>query len=51
MSIVSVYELDGFGKPSAQRSIEHTTEKDHCPISSMIESGPLKFTITGSGHE
>ena len=51
MSIVSVSELDLFGKPSVQTSIEHTTEKDHYPISSMIESGPLEFTITGSGDE
>ena len=35
--------------PSVQTSIEHTTEKDHYPISTMIESGPLEFTITGSG--
>ena len=46
MSIVSVSELDLFGKPSVQTSIEHTTEKDHYPRSSMIESGPLEFTIT-----
>ena len=51
MSIVSVSELDPFGKPSVQTSIEHTTEKDHYPISSMIESGPLEFTITGSGDK
>ena len=51
MSIVSVSELDLFGKPSVQTNIEHTTEKDHYPISSMIESGPLEFTITGSGEE
>ena len=51
MSIVSVSELDLFGKPSEQTIIEHTTEKDHYPISSMIESGPLEFTITGSGDE
>ena len=51
MYIVSVSELDLFGKPSVQTSIEHTTEKDHYPISSMIESGPLEFTITGSGDE
>ena len=51
MSIVSVSELDLFVKPSVQTSIEHTTEKVHYPISSMIESGPLGFTITGSGDE
>ena len=51
MPIVSVSELDLFGRPSVQTSIEHTTEKDHYPISSMIESGPLEFTITGSGDE
>ena len=51
MSIVSVSELDLFGKPSVQTSIEHTTEKDHYAISSMIESGPLEFTKTGSGDE
>ena len=51
MSFVSVSELDLFGKPSAQTSIEHTTEKDHYPISSMIKYGPLEFRITGSGDE
>ena len=51
MSIVWVSELDLFGKPSVQTSIEHTTEKDHYPISGVIESGPLEFTITGSGDE
>ena len=51
MSIVSVSELDLFGKPSVQTSIEHNTEKYHYPISSMIEFGPLEFTITGSGDE
>ena len=51
MSIVSVSELDLFGKPSVHTSIEHTTKKDHYPISSMIESGPLEFAITGSGDE
>ena len=50
MSIVSVLELDLFGKTIVQTSIEHTTEK-HYPISSMIESGHLEFTITGSGNE
>ena len=51
MSVVSVSELDLSGKPSVQTSIEHTTEKGHYLISSMIESGPLEFTITGSGDE
>ena len=51
MSIVSVSELDLYGKPSVQTSIEHTTEKDHYLITSMIESGHLEFTITGSGDE
>ena len=51
MSIVTASELDLFGKPSVQTSIEHTAEKYHYPISSMIESGPLEFTITWSGDE
>ena len=51
MAIVSVSELDLFGKPSVQTSIEHTTEKDHYPLSSMIKFGPLEFTLTGSGDE
>ena len=51
MSIVSVSELDLFGKPSVQTSIEHASEKGHYPISSMIESGLLEFTKTGSGDE
>ena len=52
MFIVLVSELDLFGKPSVQTNIEHTTEKDHYPIYSMIESRPLlEFTITGSGDE
>ena len=49
--MVSVSELDLFGKPSIQTSIQHTIEKDHYPISSMIASGPLEFAITGSGDE
>ena len=51
MSIVSVSKLHLFGKPSIQTTIEHTTEKDHYHLSSMIESGRLEFTITGSGDE
>ena len=51
MSIVSVSELDLFAKPPIQTSIEHATVKDNYPISSMIESGPLEFTITGNGEE
>ena len=47
MSIVSVSELNLFGKPSVQTS----KEKDHYPTSSMFESGPLEFTITESGDE
>ena len=48
---MSVSVLDLFGKPSVQTSIEHTTEKGDYPISSIIESGPLEFTITGCGDE
>ena len=51
MSIISVSEFDLFGKPSVQTSTEHTIEKDHYPISSMIESVPLEFTITASGNK
>ena len=49
MGITSVPELDVFAEPLVQTSIEHAVVKDHYPISSMIESGPLEFTITGSG--
>ena len=51
MDIVSVSEIDLFDTPSVQTSIEHTTEKDHYPISNMIKSGFLEFTITWSGDE
>ena len=51
MGITSVPELDVFAEPLVQTSIEHAVVKDHYPISSMIESGPLEFTITGSGEE
>ena len=51
MSIVSVSEINIFDKPSVQTRIEYTRKKDHYPISSMIESGPLELKITGSGDE
>ena len=51
MGITSVSELDVFAEPLVQTSIEHAVVKDHYPISSMIENGPLEFTITESGEE
>ena len=51
MSIVSVSKLDIFGKQSAQTRIQHTTEKDHYPISGMIESRPLDLKLTESWDE
>ena len=49
--LTSVCIVCFFRTSSVQNSIEHTTEKDHYPISSMIESGSLEFTIIGSGDE
>ena len=45
MGITSVPELDVFAEPLVQTSIEHAVVKDHYPISSVIESGPMEFTI------
>ena len=43
--------LDIIGKPSVHTSLEYTTNKYYNPISSMIESGSLEFTKTGSGDQ
>ena len=51
MCIELVSKLDLCGKLSVQTSIQHTTGKENYPISSMIDSGSLEFTITGSGDE
>ena len=50
MSIVTNAELDLFARPPVQTSIEHGAMKDYYPVSGMIQSGPLEFTINGSAE-
>ncbi len=50
MSIVANSELDLFARPPIQTSIEHGSMKDYYPVSGMIHSGPLEFTISGSAE-
>ena len=48
MVLVTNAELDLFALPPVQTSVEHASMKDYYPVSGMIQSGPLEFTISGS---
>ena len=51
MSIVTNSELDLFARPPIQTSVEHGSIKDYYPVSGMIQSGPLEFTINSSAED
>ena len=44
-------ELELFGVPPTQTAVESTQWVEHRPITSLNDSGPIEFVITGSGEE
>ena len=44
-------ELELFGVPPTQTAVELTQWVEHRPITSLTDSGPIEFVITGSGEE
>ncbi|KAK3087761.1 hypothetical protein FSP39_010279 [Pinctada imbricata] len=44
-------ELDLFAVPHTQASIEYGHWVEHRPLSSITDSGPIEFNISGSGDD
>ncbi len=44
-------ELDLFSVPPTQTSIEHGQWVEHHPLATITESGPIEFSISGSGED
>ena len=44
-------ELDLFSIPPTQTSIEHGQWVEHHPLATITDSGPLEFSISGSGED
>ena len=44
-------ELDLFSVPPTQTSIEHGQWVEHHPLATITDSGPIEFSISGSGED
>ena len=44
-------ELDLFSVPPTQTSIEHGSFVEYHPISTLVDSGPIEFSIPGTGED
>ena len=43
-------ELDLFGVPPTQTSMEHGTTVEYHPVAALIDSAPIEFNVSGSGE-
>ena len=43
-------ELDLFGVPPTQTSVEHGTTVEYHPVAALIDSAPIEFNVPGSGE-
>ena len=44
-------ELDLFAIPPTQTSVEHASDSEYHPISSLSDGSPIEFDITSSGED
>ena len=44
-------ELDLFGVPPTQTSVEHSTTVKYHPVAALIDSAPIDFNVPGSGED